>query len=406
MGLRSGRAFSLTSFSFYPAFADKMLMRLLPLLLVLVACSHTSLKYKYSFSKKYLASLTSEETQVKKVEISLKDGTTFASGMDSNVLQIKLFDENGDQLTNVDPTDLTISTSEDIDAKPFALKQGVYKSEILPHTKSKNIKMQVDWQGKVRSEIVTLLTTVAPLKDELGDVNNRDFTVTQSHDEINVRSGSKSSTIDGFSFENLGPNDIIPSKKKPYLSRYFSFDYPNHARQNIAFDVTDIPSVSDSQSMLSHFLFFPRKNLPLVQQLTGTIDVTLPTGEKVVFAKESKKIMSGVLEEGPIDTNTDRFKRSFATIKYKGKGVVLRANARGMSPQLGEFEKQGIDNEYGHKGAVDVLIINGTTGQRCKRPKSDFWEPVDVSPIEFKFPTDEAFNEYLKEHCGFELPKF
>ncbi len=382
-----------------------MLMRFLPLLFVLVACSHTSLKYKYSFSKKYLASLTSEETQVGKIEISLKDSVTFASGMDSNFLLIKLYDKDGDLLTNVDPTDLTISTSEDIEAKPFALKQGTYKSEILPHTKSKNIKMQVDWQGRVKSAIITLQTTIAPLRNELGDVNNRDFTVTQGHEEINVRSGSKSSTIDGFSFENLGPNDIIPSKNKPYLSRHYSFDYPNQARQNIALDITDIPTSSDSHSMLSHFLFFPRKNLPLVQQLTGTIDVTLPTGEKVIFAKESKKIMDGVLAEGPIDMNPDRFKRQFADIRYKGKGVVLRANARGMSPQLGEFEKQTIDSGYGRKGAVDVLIINGSTGQRCKRPKADFWEPVDVSPIEFKFATDEAFNEYLKKNCGFELPK-
>jgi hypothetical protein len=152
-------------------------------------------------------------------------------------------------------------------------------------------------------------------------------------------------------------------------------------------------------------MFFPRNQLPVVEQLEATIDVTLPTGEKIIFQKESKEIVTGVFEEGPVDIGPDRFKRHYADLKYKGYGVVLRVNARGQSPQLGQFENLKIDMDYGLKGSAEVLILNGTTGQRCRRPKTDFWENIDVSPIEFKFPTDKAFDDYLKSKCGFSIPK-
>jgi hypothetical protein len=152
-------------------------------------------------------------------------------------------------------------------------------------------------------------------------------------------------------------------------------------------------------------MFFPRTQLPLVEELSGIIEVTLPTGEKIVFQKESKEILTGVMEEGPVDVGPDRFKRHYANLKYKGYGVILRVNARGQSPQLGQFENLKIDMEHGIKGSAEVLLINGSTGQRCRRPKSDFWEPLDVSPIEFKFPTDKEFDQYLKAKCKFSLPK-
>jgi len=152
-------------------------------------------------------------------------------------------------------------------------------------------------------------------------------------------------------------------------------------------------------------MFFPRKNMPIFEELSGTINVTLPTGEKIIFQKESKEIVDGVFVEGPVDVSPDRFKRHYPDLKYTGKGVVLRANARGQSPQIGQYENTKIDMDYGMRGSFDVLIINGTTGQKCRRPKSDFWEPIDVNPIEFKFSTDEEFDQYLKKNCGFTLPK-
>lgn len=382
-------------------------MRFLALLLLFSCSTGTPLKFKYTSSKRYLASLTSEDVVVKRIEGELKNPVLFASGMDSTWLFVKLYDDKGQLLTDVDPNDLTLSTSEDIEAKPFVRKQGIYKAEILPRVKSKSIRMRVDWQEKVLSPEIVLKTTIAPLKNELLPVNHEYFQ-SRSMDEISVSRGSATpeNATDGFSFENMGDNKIVSLKNSKHVQRTFNFDYLEQARQNISLMVDDIPNHTVSHTMHSLFMFFPRKYLFTVEQLTGTINVTLPTGEKMIFQKDSKEIVDGVFKEGPVDVSKDRHKRQYADLKYQGKGVLLRANARGQSPQLGEYEDTVIDSEYGLKGSADVLLINGTTGQRCRRPKADFWEPLDVTPIEFKFPTDEEFDIYLIQNCGWGLPKF
>ena len=375
-------------------------------LIFLMGCSQTSWKYKYSSTKKYLASLTREDSVVKKIEVSVKDPVILASGIDSTYIFVKLYDAEGMLLTDVDPYDLSLSSNIDVEAKPFTLKQGVYKAEILPRVKSPTITMQVDWQEKVASPAFILTTTKAPIKDKLLPLNH-EFWETKSNGEISITRGSASasSTFEGFSFENLGDNKIVRSEKNPAAARHFNFDYIEQARQNLSLRVDDIPNTVNSHGMHSIFMFFPRKQVFLVEQLTGTMEVGLPTGEKVVFSKDSKEIVEGVLEEGPLDQTKDKLKRSYADLRYKGKGIILRANARGMSPELGQFEKEKIDSQYGVRGSVDVLIINGSTQQRCVRPKTDFWENLDVVPIEFKFASDEEFDEYLKQHCGFGIPK-
>lgn len=380
-------------------------MRFLILLLAF-SCSQAPLKYKYSSSKRYLASLTRDDVVVGKIEGELKNQTVFASGMDSTFLIVKLYDNEGNILTDVDPHDLTLSASEDVEAKPFVMKQGVYKAQILPRVKSKSVRMRVDWQEKVMSAEIVLKTSTAPLKNDLAPLNHEYFE-SKSVGEINVTRGSATpeNQTDGFSFENLGDNKIVDTARNKNSQRNFSFEYLEQARQNLAMQVDDAPNGTVSHGMHSIFMFFPRKNMFLVEQLSGTIDVTLPNGEKMSFQKDSKEIVDGVFTEGPVDVSADRFKRQYADLKYQGKGVVLRVNARGQSPQLGQFENLKIDNEYGLKGSVDVLIMNGATGQKCRRPKADFWEPIDVMPIEFKFPSDEEFDLYLKKNCGFGLPK-
>lgn len=372
------------------------------LFLLIIGCS-TPLKYKYSDSKRDVASLQNEVPEVAKIELSLKDSVIFASGMDSTFLIAKIFDSEGNILTNIQPSELTLSSSLDIEAKPFAMKQGIYKAEILPHLRSAKIHIQVEWQDKVKSNIAVLETTISPLKDGLIPLHH-EFHESRMRGELNITRGSSTpeTLTEEFSFVNIGENSIVT---RPESSRTFTFEYPEQASQNLAMMIDDSPNDTVSHTMHSVFMFFPRTQLPLVEELSGIIEVTLPTGEKIVFQKESKEIVTGVLEEGPVDISPDRFKRHYANLKYKGYGVVLRVNARGQSPQLGQFENLKIDMDHGIKGSADVLIINGSTGQRCRRPKSDFWEPLDVSPIEFKFPTDKEFDQYLKAKCKFSLPK-
>lgn len=375
------------------------------LLLMLAACStSTPLKFKFTSSKAYLASLTDDSIKVARIELSFKDSQVFASGLDSTSLIVKLFDKDGALLTNVDPADLTLSCSQEIDAKPFSLKQGVYKADLLPRVKSPNITMQVDWRNKVKSKLVTLHSSTSPIKDNLLPLDH-EYVESKSVGEVMVGRGSRfpASASEEFSFVNVGGNRIV---KRSNASRTFHFEYPEHARQNIAMQIDDAPSDRVSHTMHSYFMFFPRKQLPVLEQLQGTMEVTLSNGEKMIFDKETKEILAGVFDEGPLDMNKDNSKRQYADLRYKGRGVYLRVNARGQSPQLGEFEKTKIDMEHGNVGSAEVLIVNGTTGQKCRRPKTDFWESMDVTPIEFKFPTDEAFEVYLQNNCGFGLPKF
>jgi hypothetical protein len=381
-------------------------MHYLVLFILLGCSSQVPLRYKYASYGRNLSSLEESHSVVSRIEGNLKDPILFASGIDSTYLVVKLFDHKDHLLTDVDPGELTLSTSEDIKAKPFVLKQGVYKTEILPRVKSKNIQMRVDWKGRVLSSEILLQTTMAPLKNELLPVNHEYFQ-TKSVGEINVIRGSHSleSFTDGFSLENIGDNKIVDGSFHKSSQRVFHFDYLEQARQNLSMQVDDYPNENLSQVMHSIFMFFPRKNIPMVEQLTGTINVTLPNGEKMIYRKSTKEIVGGVFTEGPVDISSEKFKRQFAHLKYQGKGVVLRVNARGQSPQLSQYEDVKIDMEYGLKGSMDVLIINGQTRQKCRRPKSDFWETMDVSPIEFKFPTDDEFNAYLKKNCGFSLPK-
>lgn len=348
--------------------------------------------------------MTDDSVQVAKIELSFKDPTLFASGFDSTYLVVKLFDKKGMLLTSVDPSDLTLYSSQNIKAKPFTLKQGIYKSDLLPRAKSGDIRMQVEWKNKIKSPIARLNLTTAPLKDELLPISH-EYIESKAHGEAMIGRGSRfpASGSEEFNFVNVGKNSII---KKHNNSRTFHFEYPEHARQNIAMLVDDVPNDKVSHTMHSYFMMFPRKQLPVLEQHQGTMEVTLPTGEKMIFDKDSKEILSGVFEEGPLDANPSHQKRLYPDLKYKGRGVILRANSRGQSPQLGQFEKEKIDLEYGVKGSEDVLIINASTGEKCRRPKIDFWDTLDVAPIEFKFSTDEAFEIYLQNHCGFGLPKF
>ena len=348
--------------------------------------------------------MTDDSVAVAKIELSFKDPSIFPSGMDSTYIIVKLFDKEGALLTDVDPMDLTLYSSQDIEAKPFKLKQGIYRTDLLPRVKSPNISMQVEWKNKVRSSVVTLVSSTAPAKDHLLPITH-EYIEAKSHGEVMVGRGSRfpASGSEEFSFVNVGKNRIV---KKTSSSRTFNFEYPEHARQNIAMQIDDAPNETVSHTMHSYFMIFPRKKLPVLEQLTGTMEVTLPNGEKMIFDKETKELIGGVFDEGAVDLGADRAKRSYPDLRYKGRGVILRVNARGQSPQLSQYEKDKIDMDFGNKGSSEVLIINGTTGEKCRRPKIDFWDTLDVSPIEFKFATDDAFEVYLQNNCGFGLPKF
>ena len=333
------------------------------------------------------------------IDISLTDQKIFANGANEVYLKVLVKDENGAP-KQVNAADLKVVSDVTMSVSKFTFAQGMFIASLKPIVKSPDIKLYVQWKDKV-SQIIELKTTLAPAKDRLTPLPSGPSTMSYvSELSYSSQDGFTPGQYDGFAIENRGKNHIVNAEDS---MREYEFSFEEHAAQNISLMISDAPNGTVSHTMHSHFMFFPRKYLPFAEVKNKVVTVTIPTGEKMVFS-ESGEVKDGVFVEGPVDVGPDRFKRTYADVKYQGKGILLRANARGQMPQQGQFENTKIDNEYGIKYSADVLIINGTTGQRCRRPKIDFWSNADVSPIQFKFPSDKEFDVYLKAKCGFGIP--
>jgi hypothetical protein len=211
--------------------------------------------------------------------------------------------------------------------------------------------------------------------------------------------------IVGFEFANHGGNRILPPRhnavKNQFFSRDFQFRFDERARQDIHLLVSDWVASRDrtfrlSDLMNSLMLFFPRNVLPAIVSSGSRNIVTLPTGEEVEFDAATHEISAGVLSETPVDLNPDRALRNFPGIQYFGKGVVIRANARGADPRIN----------------TTAIITNGAAAQtcdqaidceRCQVPAKELWDQSGAA--RFKFARDADFDRFLVSRCGFGLPR-
>jgi hypothetical protein len=222
----------------------------------------------------------------------------------------------------------------------------------------------------------------------------------------------------GFNITNEGINRIVPkggsadadSSSEVQASREFQFNFREQAKQNMGIEIWEDTTGYTSRFMVSHFVIAPRKFIPYVEiNQYGEIEITLPTGEKVLFDKNSKEILGGVLRERPIDMGPNRQTRTFADIQYVGKGIMIRANARGNSPQIGQFSQKVISGEFGNIGETDAMVYyydeNLKTSKRCILKKKDFWPAKDQNPIPFNFSNDEELANFLSKKCGEEFGK-
>lgn len=333
-------------------------------------------------------------------DIQLSRSPIFANGADMVELTVQIKNAAGEDVA-IDLAGLKLLFDSDVGLSKATIKNGKYRIAVQPLVKSGDIKVAAIWKNQV-SQILTIKTTLSPL----GDLVKFRGSSPSNMSSVNGLSYIRADYIpegqyEGFSIENRGTNKIVNGENS---SRSFDFISEEQVSQNINLMVNDSPNEYISHTMHSHFMFFPRTYMPFAEiRKDQSVKVTLPTGESMDFSKDGE-VTGGVFTEGPVDYGPDRFKRSYANLKYQGKGILLRANARGQMPQQGQFEATKIDMEYGLKYSTDVLIINGTTGQRCRRPKTDFWPSGDVSPILFKFPTDKEFDVYLKAKCSFGIP--
>lgn len=209
--------------------------------------------------------------------------------------------------------------------------------------------------------------------------------------------------IVGFELSNHGGNAILPprydSAKNLFYTRDFQFHFEGRARQDIHLMVSDwVPSQHQgfrlSGILNSVMMFFPRRYLPAIVHDNDRIIVTLPTGEDVFFDAETLEIVGGVLFESPVDLSPDRNRRKFPSVHYKGAGLWLRADSRGSDPRLGTIA-------HVSNGTARPSCAAGNC-EVCKFPARDLWRQSGA--VNFKFPTDTEFDQFLAQHCNLAIP--
>lgn len=182
----------------------------------------------------------------------------------------------------------------------------------------------------------------------------------------------------GFLIRNTGTNNIVSNPKAERIWRFVTRD--NSRRESYLW-ITDSPGLKNSDLMDTMMILLPRKMEPSVKAVGDKIIVTLTTGEKVVYDKNSKVIKEGVFRETRVDLNANAAQRKFAGITYSGTGVMIKINQRGKDPRL---------------NAPTATITQ--SGKSCTVPTSDLW---NQSPdmISFKYADDQKLLSFLNTKC-------
>jgi hypothetical protein len=147
--------------------------------------------------------------------------------------------------------------------------------------------------------------------------------------------------------------------------------------------------------MNSVMLFFPRNYLPALVNVGDRNILTLPTGEEVEFNAATHEVTGGVFFEQAVDLNPDKSARKFPDIQYIGKGVMVRADARGSDPRLGTLATITT-------GSPASDCFQGKGCNQCGVPAKELW--AQSGAARFKFARDQDFHQYLLSRCEFGLP--
>ncbi len=199
-----------------------------------------------------------------------------------------------------------------------------------------------------------------------------------------------------FTLSNRGSPTINPVGGQ--VRREYTFSAPQSARQDSGLLVyewgtTEAAAADSAWSMMTEIVFFPRKNLPAIRDNeAGAYELTLQTGEKVLFDKMTKEILGGVLQEtAPIDMNANRQIRKFAALKYTGKGVMVRSDQRGESPRSSIV--------WGQKKVVTIYWGD----KICKVSPADIWQQSNGEGGSGLYANDADFYKVLKQKCNWDF---
>ncbi|MGH7875918.1 MAG: hypothetical protein ACREQO_27315 [Candidatus Binatia bacterium] len=249
----------------------------------------------------------------------------------------------------------------------------------------------------------------APDKDSASRKIAYDIQLASRPQDGKIRAGwqyrrDRQGNIVGFEFSNHGGNPILPPRrdasKNQFFTRDYQFRFDDRARQDIHLLVSDWVPSRDRQFRLSELmnsvvLLFPRRVLPAIVSFGERNIVTLPNGEEIEFNAVTQEIAAGVFSEAPVDLNPDGRARKFPAISYKGRGVMVRADARGADPRLAPTAV--ISNN-----AAPQDCLPGSPCAQCQVPSRELWEQSGA--VRFKFSNDKAFHQFLLTRCAFGLP--
>lgn len=357
-----------------------------------------------------------------RIKLSIKKKKLVPTGIDFVPISVEYRDE-ANQLIKIENKSQFPEFEVTPTGRVLALKQddkGVFHGKLQPASGQKDLQISLKYEGRIIDE-QELKFDFKPVKEKLSlerhigsgtYFNGLNFQVQNRGEDWKNITG----TVSQFNLENSGGNDIVPNgcakdsdSNECQATREYEWEFSEQAKQNMVMIVTDFPSDTLSKMMHGWFFFFPRVVIPSIRwsEDKSQLIVTLPTDEEVIFDAKTKRIVGGVLEEGPIDLGPSRHTRRFPLVRYKGKGVVLRINARGQDARLGNWNRTKISGDFGDTGAEGVMIykFNSSTGEPdvCRAAKKDFWPQEDINPIPFKYFSDIDFAAYLKSHCDFNL---
>lgn len=212
--------------------------------------------------------------------------------------------------------------------------------------------------------------------------------------------------IVGFSITNYGSRHINPQglKKHDGPQRRYSFQFSDRARENIYLEINDDVRISGRYShdnMFREIHFFPRLRLPALEKIDqgGKLKVTLPTGEMVIFDARSKEIVSGVLEEEPVDTHPNRHQRHNPRVHYRGKYLIITVAQRGKDPRR--------EKVWGRKKYAEVFYP-AKYEKPCRISPAYIWDqrpnPGDRDPrLTMLHPSDASLFSMIERQCGWDL---
>lgn len=212
-------------------------------------------------------------------------------------------------------------------------------------------------------------------------------------------------SVVGFAVQNDGSAKINPvGLKRKGARREYAFHFADRARENIYLAINDDVKISgrfSHDNMFRELHFFPRKQLPSmeVDHSQGVIEVTLPTGEEVLFDEDSMEVVGGALKEAPIDFNRSRHLRHNPEVQYKGKFLAITVAQRGEAPRRAKV--------WGQRKFAEVYYP-AKYKKTCKLSPGHIWDQKpkkgDSDPkLTMLHKSDAELFAVIERRCGWDL---